>query len=45
MYTDERRTYARPELRHYGAITKLVQGNSGTNPDSGTMRKNLQGDD
>jgi hypothetical protein len=29
MNTDERQEYVRPELRAYGAITRLVQGGSG----------------
>ena len=30
---DERALYVRPVLRHYGAITKLVQGMGGSIPD------------
>ena len=29
MNTDERQEYVRPELRTYGAITRLVQSGSG----------------
>jgi hypothetical protein len=29
MTTEERKPYERPELRAYGAITRLVQGMSG----------------
>jgi hypothetical protein len=29
MNTDERKEYVRPELRSYGAITRLVQSSSG----------------
>ena len=29
MNTDERQEYVRPELRSYGAITRLVQSGSG----------------
>ena len=29
MNTDERQQYVRPELRTYGAITRLVQSSSG----------------
>jgi hypothetical protein len=29
MNTDDRQEYVRPELRTYGAITRLVQGGSG----------------
>lgn len=31
MSTDERQEYERPELRSYGAITRLVQSGSGIN--------------
>ena len=33
MNNPERIVYARPELRSYGAITKVVQGSSGTRGD------------
>jgi hypothetical protein len=31
--TSDRSPYTRPELRRYGAITKLVQGGSGSKTD------------
>ena len=33
MNSDERMPYVRPELRTYGAITRLVQGMSGAGLD------------
>lgn len=39
MSTDERLPYVRPELRTYGAITRLVQGMSmGSGDGVSTMR-------
>jgi len=35
MSNDARLKYTRPELRHYGALTALVQGNSGSLADGG----------
>lgn len=33
-----RAPYVRPELRHYGAITRLVQGSGGSDGDAGGTR-------